>query len=246
MGTTSWKCGGSGSASYDNNLYAVLESSPFTLPADARLTFWHWMDAEISGSYPGYCYDGGLLELSIDGGAWEQIAPEGGYPYLLRPGTNPLPEDTPLFSGTHDWQQESFDLAAYSGSARIRFVFVSDAAVTKEGWYVDDVQLFLEFSAVGDRAPLSLLRLHRPYPNPVAGHTTLLLDLPRAERTKLCLHDASGRLIRTLVDGHLPAGQTPLVWDGCDETGSRAAAGAYWARLRAGGQQRALRLILVR
>jgi hypothetical protein len=245
-GTTSWKCGGAGAADYDNNLYAMLESSPFVLPANASLTFWHWIDAEVSGSYPGYCYDGGLVEISIDGGEWEQITPVGGYPYLMRPGSNPLPENTPVFSGSHDWEEVPFDLAEYQGSGRIRFVFATDAAATQEGWYVDDVQLFRGFSAAGDRSLVEVLLLHPAHPNPAANHTTLQLDLPQAGPARVCIYDAAGRRLRTLVDARLPAGQHPLTWDGRDAAGNPAAAGVYWALVQADDQQRSARIVLVR
>ena len=245
-GTTSWKCGGPGSGDYSNSLFAMLESSPFTLPGNSWLTVWHWIDAEVSAANPGYCYDGGLVEISIDGGAWEQITPEGGYPYLMRPGSNPLPEDTPVFSGSHNWEEVSFGLAAYAGSARIRFVFATDEAVTQEGWYIDDVQLFLEFSAVGDQASTRVLRLHPALPNPAVDRTTLLLDLPRAEQARVYIYDAAGRRLRTLIDGPLPAGQHPLTWDGRDVAGNPAAAGVYWARVQVADQQRSARIVLVR
>jgi hypothetical protein len=242
-GTTSWKCGGPGADSYASNLYAVLESSPFSLPGNARLTFWHWMDAEVSGSFPGYCYDGGLIEISIDGGAWEQVVPEGGYPYLMRPGTNPLPEGTPVFSGSHDWEEVLCDLAAHSGSARIRFSFATDAAVTREGWYIDDVKLELEFSTAGDPAMTDMLQFHPARPNPAAHATTLRLDLPRAGRAQVQIYDAAGRCLRALIDDLLPAGQHTFFWDGRDGAGNPAPAGVYWARMRAEHEQRAVRIV---
>jgi hypothetical protein len=245
-GTTSWKCGGPGGADYGNNLYAMLESSPFAVPTGAWLSFWHWMDAETSGSYPGYCYDGGLLEISVDGGAWEQITPVGGYPYLVRPGSSPLPEDTPVFSGSHEWEEVFFDLAAYAGSARIRFVFASDAAVTREGWYIDDVLLSREFSSADESSPIELLQLHPALPNPAAHRTTLRLDLPRAGVTQVHIYDAVGRRLCTLVDGRLPAGPHRLTWNGRDGAGHPVPAGVYWARVRVDEQERATRIVIVR
>ncbi len=244
-GTMSWKCGGLGAADYSDNLYALLESSPFALPANAVVTFWHWMDAETSGSYPDYCYDGGLVEISIDGGAFEQVTPEGGYPYLARPGGT-LPEGTPLFSGTHDWEEVTLDLSAYEGSARIRFAFVSDGGVTQEGWYIDDVQLLLAFSEADEQTHVRTLRLQPARPNPVLGSTTLRLDLPRAGDAEVHIYDAAGRRLRTLVDDVLPGGTHPLVWDGRDAAGNRAAAGVYWARGVVARERLSRRIVLVR
>ena len=244
-GTMSWKCGGPGADNYADNLYSLLESSPFTLPAGAMITFWHWIDAETSGSYPGYCYDGGRVEISLDGGAFEPITPAGGYPYLARPG-GPLPEGTPLFSGTHDWDEVSFDLSGYAGSARIRFAFVSDGGVTHEGWYIDDVGLLLTFSDVSPSPQVGMLQLHPARPNPVHASTTLRLDLPRAAQAELHIYDPAGRRLRTLVNAMLPPGSHPIVWDGRDTAGNRAAGGVYWARGVVASEPVRRRIVLVR
>jgi len=145
-GTWSWKCGANGAGEYSSNLYAALVSPTFTVPENASLSFWHWMEAEISGSYPGYAYDGGLMEISTDGGAeWTQIAPEGGYPYLSRGDTSPVAAETPLWSGDIDWTQVFFDLSDYQNQdVTLRFVFISDQGDQFTGWYIDDVRVTFE------------------------------------------------------------------------------------------------------
>ncbi|MFC1572326.1 FlgD immunoglobulin-like domain containing protein, partial [Candidatus Eisenbacteria bacterium] len=245
-GATSWKCGGAGAVDYSSNLYSILESSPFVLPQLSTLTFWHWMDAEVSGTYQGYCYDGGLVEISIEGGVWEQITPEGGYPYLMRPGSNPLPEDTPVFSGSHGWEEASFNLAGYAGNARIRFVFASDAAETGEGWYVDDVQLQLGFSGVEETSRVEGLQLSLARSNPARQGASFELALPEAGWVAVNIYDAAGRRIRTLLDAALQAGVHPLVWDGHDARGVPAGAGVYWADARVADQRLAVRIVVAR
>lgn len=249
-GTTSYKCGGAGAADYGNLDHAVLESPVFTLPANSQLTFWHWIEAETSQSYPDHCYDGGLVEISIDGGAWQSIAPVGGYPYRIRNGSNPgpFPAETPVYSGSHDWQLATFDLTGFSGSARVRFAFGTDGADVFEGWYLDDVLLVLGSNpgGVGETSHAVELQLHPAGPNPAAGPAALRLELPRAARVDVRVFDASGRQVRTLVDGALEAGSHPLVWDGCDRGGRQAEAGVYWIRARAEGQERNERIVLAR
>jgi uncharacterized repeat protein (TIGR01451 family) len=46
---TSWKMGGSGAIGYANNADGCLVTRPLLLPVDAKLTFWHLMDAEPRG-----------------------------------------------------------------------------------------------------------------------------------------------------------------------------------------------------
>jgi len=247
-GSYAYKCGGQGSASYNNLLYAVLESSPFALPANGVLTFWHWISAETSGSHAGYCYDGGLLEISIDGGPWQVITPEGGYPYRIRIGSTPgpFPAETPVFSGSHDWQLESFDLAGYTGSARVRFAFGSDGGDVLEGWYVDDLALIFPTSSAGDRPLVQKLTLHPVRPNPVAGTALLFLDLPASGPVDMRVFDASGRQVRILHTGALAAGRHTFAWDGLAADGALAGSGVYWVKAHAGGLERGTRVVLLR
>jgi carboxypeptidase T len=144
----SWKCGSTSTGNYANHLDARLESPSLPLLNNAQLTFWHWMASEISGSYPDSAYDGGIVEVSVDGGAWTLVQPEGGYPKTIRrsagggnPYTGPF-AGSPCYAGTFDWQEATFDLASLSGdSLKVRFRFGSDNSSGAEGWYVDDVRL---------------------------------------------------------------------------------------------------------
>ena len=137
----SWKCGGEG-GDYSNFDDAALVTKEISLLPNSELHFWHWMNAETSNYYQGYAYDGGIVEISVNGGEWQQIEPEGGYDYVLMGGSgNPLPEGTPVFSGTIDWEEAVFDLSDYYGNVRFRFRFTSDQGVTGEGWYIDDVYI---------------------------------------------------------------------------------------------------------
>lgn len=49
---------------------------------------------------------------------------------------------------------------------------------------------------------------------------------------ELAVYDLKGRLVRTLVDGVLPAGPDEAVWDGRTDAGREAASGAYFYRLK--------------
>ncbi len=258
-GTTSWKCGGAGSADYGNLLYACLETADFDLPAGSELAFWHWMDAEVSTAYPEYCYDGGLLEISADGGqTWNGLTPEGGYPYLVRVGGTPGPfaQDTPVWSGAHDWQEVAVDLTGYTGTVRLRWSFSSDGAVAGEGWYIDDVRIYS--SPPMSDAPDAVRAVLRPTllpmrPNPVmgsagglAGGATIRFALPAAADVELTLHDATGRLVRTLASGEMPVGENAVQWDGRDGHGAQVPAGTYYCRMAAGEEVQTRKLTLIR
>lgn len=249
-GGASWKCGGAGAADYGNLLYAVLESSPFTLPSGSVLTFWHWIEAEVSSAYQGYAYDGGLLEISIDGGPWESIEPVGGYPFLVREGgtPGPFPSETPFYSGSHDWEQAVFDLGSYEGSARVRFAFGSDGSATREGWYIDDLLLTIETSDADGTLQTTVRRLELApvSQNPTRQGTVLQLNLPEQGHVAVRVYDATGRVVRTLHEGSLAAGTHTLHWDGLGGGDAPASPGVYFIRADAEEGHQTMRVSIVR
>ena len=152
-GATAWKCGDTGNGLYADRLDAGLVTPEFDLGPDDRLLFWHWIDAETAAGTEAW--DGGPVEISIDGGAWQPITPDGGYPWSIHAEDNPLHEGTPCFSGYHDWRREAFDLSAFTGRARVRFRFASNNSGARRGWYVDDLVVAPDPPA----SPVSILAL---------------------------------------------------------------------------------------
>lgn len=73
--------------------------------------------------------------------------------------------------------------------------------------------------------------LHQNSPNPFNPVTTMRFDLPRAGAVKLRIYDLAGRLVRTLVDGDMPAGGRAILWNGRDDEGGILASGVYLGRL---------------
>jgi hypothetical protein len=237
-GSQSYKCGGTGFGNYSNYLDAALISPTFTLAPFSMLTFWHWMDAETSSYYSGQAYDGGIVEIRVEGGDWEQIYPEGGYPYLQRGGSNsPFPEGTPIFSGYHDWEMVRFDLSDYMGIAEIRFRFGSDQGVTGEGWYIDDVYVSIQVGVEEEaqaESNIMLYRLYPAFPNPTRGETELIFSIPVKSFVTAKLYDASGRMIKTIASGEFTPGTHRLRWDGRDALGLKVPSSVYFIRIEAG------------
>lgn len=101
----------------------------------------------------------------------------------------------------------------------------------------------------GEAAPAGSSRLSfGPLRNPARLNDGAIfaLDLPAAARVEARLFDVSGRLVRVLHDGLLPAGRTPLAWDGRMATGRVAAPGVYFALARAGSATVTAKCVLVR
>ncbi len=142
-GSSAWYCGDNGQ--YMELLDAGLLSPIYQVYGKHQLRFYHWMSAQLASTYPGYCYDGGIVELSLNGAPFEQITPDGGYPLLFKNGVypGPLPEDTPCYSGQILWNEAVFDIVG-EGTAQFRFRFISDGSMNSVGWFIDDLELLME------------------------------------------------------------------------------------------------------
>lgn len=128
----------------DSTGSSTLESPPIlTGPELTRLSFSHLYDTEHE-------YDGGVLEISIDGAPWQDFVSAGGtftangYVSALEDsGTNPL-------RGRQAWHGDSGDFltttatlpaAAQNLQIRLRWVLGHDKSIADVGWYVDDIVL---------------------------------------------------------------------------------------------------------
>ena len=144
-GMTSWHCGPANGSNYTNHLDAGLLSPVYDILPGATLTLRHWMDAEVSQSMPGTCYDGGIVEMSLDGNAFMQLYPAAGYNYYIRDypaDMGPFPAHYQVYSGNIFWEEAVFDLDIFpDGEGILRFRFGSNGSGTREGWYVDDIEM---------------------------------------------------------------------------------------------------------
>lgn len=84
------------------------------------------------------------------------------------------------------------------------------------------------------------------YPNPFNPSTTVKFDLFRAAHVDLRIYDARGKLVRTLADTNLPAGEHRVVWNGVDNRGNPAATGVYFVRLLAAGYEGTMKMVLLK
>lgn len=248
-----WKCGGGGGIGYANRSYSILETVAFELPTRSRLEFWHRMGAQANPVNPGGAFDGGLLEISMDGGLnWEPLEPVGGYTHVIETGTPPypLPEGTPVWSGSFDWTQASVYLGDYVGTARLRWIFGSDASGVSEGWFIDDVHVSRPpASGVEIEMPIKHPILYPVRPNPAfraAGGIAVRFHLPRASEGHLAILDASGRLQKVLASGRLNAGDQRLIWNGRNARGANIPAGCYFLRLTVGESATTQPVIILR
>jgi hypothetical protein len=130
---------------YDDDATWALDSTAIALPADlstATLVFQHRYQTE-SG------WDGGQMQVSVDGGAFAVLVPDGGYPDADVDG---IGDGQPGYSGSNgSWTEVRCDLSAHIGhNVQFRWLFGSDGLYTDQGWFIDDVQVI---TAGGDDTP---------------------------------------------------------------------------------------------
>lgn len=123
---------------YNNNERSVLLSPCFNFSAlekDPELSFYLWVSTESS-------FDGLWVETSVGGGPWTKLGSVGETGTFWYNTVDDIYEDwwtgNNLFGG---WRQVRHPMTGLAGEpdVRIRFVFRSDEAVTREGIGIDDI-----------------------------------------------------------------------------------------------------------
>jgi len=82
-----------------------------------------------------------------------------------------------------------------------------------------------------DGTPDAMWLQLRVVPNPSAGGMMIRCQMPTRTKATLDVFDASGRMVRRLHEGGLPAGETSLSWDGRDDAGRDVPAGVYFVKV---------------
>jgi hypothetical protein len=84
-------------------------------------------------------------------------------------------------------------------------------------------------------------------PNPFNPSTTVYYDVPAGGgNVSMRVYDVSGRLVRTLVDGHQSEGSRSVTWDGTGDRGQSVASGIYFYRMSAPGFTETKKMVLLR
>ncbi len=98
----------------------------------------------------------------------------------------------------------------------------------------------------GRNAKPTALSITGNRPNPFNPSTTISFTLPAPGKATLTVYDVTGRKVRTLVSGNLPAGAHSAVWDGKDERGKMVSSGVYLSRLESGKATHTVKMLLMK
>ncbi|MFZ1946319.1 MAG: T9SS type A sorting domain-containing protein [bacterium] len=75
------------------------------------------------------------------------------------------------------------------------------------------------------------LSLSQNTPNPFGGETSIRFTVPEKTRVNLAIFDVTGRLVSSVYQQELAAGEYHATWTGKDSSGSRVSPGVYFVRL---------------
>ncbi len=93
--------------------------------------------------------------------------------------------------------------------------------------------------------PAIVTALGQAFPNPMNPTATIRFSIGAPGRAMLRIFDVSGRVIRTLVDENMPAGDYQRTWDGKNDRGDRVASGVFFYQLDAPGFSSAKKIVIL-
>jgi len=83
-------------------------------------------------------------------------------------------------------------------------------------------------------------------PNPFNATTAIAFDLPKSAHVKFAIYDITGRLVQSLVDKYMDAGQHRIVWNGKDNAGRIVASGLYFGQLVVNDKRQTIKMVLTK
>lgn len=141
--------------------------------------------------------------------------------------------DTASFAGT---QGTFLILTSVDGNREVKPIFHTGTLQVSVATDVDDDGSLLprEFA------------LMQNYPNPFNPTTVISFALPRSSDVRIDLYDITGRLVRTLADETMTAGNHTITFDGRSSSGNQLATGVYFYRMQANGFVATKKMLLMK
>jgi hypothetical protein len=118
-------CGTGLDGNYTNNASDFLRLPPFDVSSvdEPFLKFAHWWNIEVG--------DEGMIEQLLSDGSWEQVDLVYGYP-----------NGEPHLLGDGGWVDAWVDLLDIEDTSKLRLKLHSNQAVTGDGWFVDNLEVW--------------------------------------------------------------------------------------------------------
>ncbi len=223
-----------GGATDVDNGYTTLATATYNLAGEpfARLSFYLFYTNHLGGNPGEDAFD---VDVSTNGGStWVNMISRLGH-------TN------------NDWEKVQLDITNYvplTSTMKFRFVARDLGGASLVEAAIDDflIEVLPQTQGVAQEAGASPLRyaIAQNRPNPFNPSTEIRFTAAAEAPVSLRVYDVEGRVVRTLVDGVMPAGEHVAVWDGRDGNGAAAASGIYYYKIEAGDFMATRKMVLVK
>lgn len=181
----------------------------------ASIEYWRWYTNDL-GNNPGEDYWD--VDVTADGENWVSLE-----------HTN---------ASANSWTQYSFNLGDFVGlteQVQIRFVASDEINGSLVEAAVDDFILTAVIPPstddVSEQEILANFGLVSCHPNPFNPRMAVVYRIGHDTKVSLCLYDVAGRVVRTLVDDKVAAGEHTITFDGRDDLGRAVSSGIYFLRM---------------
>ena len=152
----------------------------------------------------------------------------------------PSSQNTPGTQGFYVINPAGLPLGTYYVYTKI-----TDGGTTSGDWSTGTFTI-LPVTGVDKGAVSAAWRLLPTVPNPFNPHTLVRLQVQHEAKVSWRIFDTRGALVRTLVNGALPAGLQTRTWDGRDDRGRAVASGVYYMMVEADGYTGRQKVTLLR
>lgn len=102
-------------------------------------------------------------------------------------------------------------------------------------------------TGINNNKPLDIrFELRQNFPNPFNPTTNIEFTVASPQNVKLDIYDATGALVKTLINEYKQPGTYTLPWNGIDQAGRRVASGAYFYQIKEGSNIHTKKMILIK
>lgn len=133
-----------------------------------------------------------------------------------------------------------YAMSPLSAGVHIARAHAVDNEFTGIGNYV---QFTIQPSASSDN--VQALSQSRIYPNPFSASFTISLTSPKVVSAQVGIYNLKGQKVKEMANVPLVAGENAISWQAVDDSGKRLPNGTYLIKIRADGDSRTIRAMVV-
>jgi beta-glucosidase len=147
--------------------------------------------------------------------------------------------DIPVTGSWDNWQTISTHVVLTEGPQVIRMHAIQG------GFRLNWIQLSAITDVNNDKAIIEGFQLLQNYPNPFNPHTSIEYEMNNNGHVILEIYDICGQKIKTLINDYNTRGRHKIIWDGKNDSGTKASSGVYFFHLVFGNQRQVRKGILL-